>query len=189
MALINRITRLIKTDFHAVLDQIEDPEQLLKPAIRDMADELSEAEQSVALCECEQNDLVLRRSEIAASLDETNEQLDLCFSSGKDKLAKGLIRKKLEGERLLKRIDSRVASHARFLVEQIRSLSENSAVLEGLRQKAELIDRRSPANSSDTSVFDDVAWMAREMTVGEDEIEIAFLREKDARKKNAGSSS
>ena len=36
MALINRISRLFQADFHAVLDQIEEPEQILKQAIRDM---------------------------------------------------------------------------------------------------------------------------------------------------------
>ena len=38
MALINRVSRLFKADFNAVLDQIEEPEQLLKQAIRDMED-------------------------------------------------------------------------------------------------------------------------------------------------------
>ncbi|RLA35148.1 MAG: hypothetical protein DRR11_01080, partial [Gammaproteobacteria bacterium] len=50
MALINRISRLFKADFHAVLDQIEEPEQLLKQAIRDMEDELATTEQSIILC-------------------------------------------------------------------------------------------------------------------------------------------
>ena len=36
MALINRLSRLFKADFHAVLDQIEEPELLLKQAIREM---------------------------------------------------------------------------------------------------------------------------------------------------------
>jgi phage shock protein A len=38
MALINRISRLFKADFHAVLDQIEEPEGLLKQAIPSKAD-------------------------------------------------------------------------------------------------------------------------------------------------------
>jgi len=41
MALINRISRLFKADFHAVLDHIEEPEALLKQAIRDMEDDLA----------------------------------------------------------------------------------------------------------------------------------------------------
>ena len=51
MALINRISRLFKADFHAVLDQIEEPEALLKQAIRDMEDDLASTEQRVSLCQ------------------------------------------------------------------------------------------------------------------------------------------
>ena len=40
MALITRISRLFQADFHAVLDRIEEPEQLLKQAIREMEDSL-----------------------------------------------------------------------------------------------------------------------------------------------------
>ena len=57
MALITRISRLFKADFHAVLDQIEEPEQLLKQAIRDMQDEIAVAEQRIANREREQKSL------------------------------------------------------------------------------------------------------------------------------------
>ena len=36
MALITRISRLFTADFHAVLDRIEEPDVLLKHAIREM---------------------------------------------------------------------------------------------------------------------------------------------------------
>ena len=42
MALINRVSRLFKADFHAVLDQLEEPEQILKQAIRDMEDDMQD---------------------------------------------------------------------------------------------------------------------------------------------------
>jgi len=49
MALINRLSRLFRADFHAVLDQIEEPEALLKQAIRDMEDDLANTEQRIKL--------------------------------------------------------------------------------------------------------------------------------------------
>ena len=60
-------------------------------------------------------------------------------------------------------------------------LAENQATLEGFRQKAELFAQRAPLHSGRDSEFDDIGWMAREMTVGEEEIEIAYLREKEMR--------
>ena len=68
MALINRISRLFKSDFHAVLDQIEEPEQLLKQAIRDMEDELASAEQRIALCAHDQDSLSARKNELESAM-------------------------------------------------------------------------------------------------------------------------
>jgi hypothetical protein len=58
-------------------------------------------------------------------------------------------------------------------------LNENRATLEGLRQKAELFAKRVPAQSE--SEFDDITWMARELNVSDDEVEVAYLREKSVR--------
>jgi phage shock protein A len=181
MALINRISRLVKADFHAVLDQIEEPEQLLKQAIRDMEDDLAETEQRIILCTHDQEALAVRKSELEATIAEVDGQLDLCFESEKEDLAKSLIKKKLEAERLLKRLNSRFTANEKYLVEQRATLDENRATVESLRQKAELFAHRIPSNSDSDSEFDDIAWMAREMNVGDDEVEIAFLREKNAR--------
>ena len=103
MALINRISRLFKADFHAVLDQIEEPEALLKQAIRDMEDDLAGSEQSIANSLHQQDVMAARRDEIHTSVNDLDQQLDFCFESGKEDLSRSLIRKKLEAERLLKR--------------------------------------------------------------------------------------
>ncbi len=181
MALINRISRLFKADFHAVLDQIEEPEQLLKQAIRDMEDDLANTEQRIAVCTHDQDALSVRKSELESSIAEIDTQLDLCFQSEKDNLAKSLIRKKLEAERLLKRLSAKHVANAKYLDEQQTMLDEHQATLESLRQKAELFAQRTPAYAGGNSEFDDIAWMKREMTVGDDEVEIAYLREKEIR--------
>ena len=181
MALINRISRLVRADVHAVLDQIEEPEQLLKQAIRDMEDELAANEQRISLSLQDQDAFDVRIRELESATTEIAEQLDLCFESGKDNLAKNLIRKKLEAERLLKRLNSRRAASDQYLSDQRKLFDDNRAALESLCQKAELVAQRAPARSGGMSEFDDVAWMAREMTVGDEEVEIAFLREKSIR--------
>jgi phage shock protein A len=181
MALINRVSRLFKADFHAVLDHIEEPEQLLKQAIRDMEDDLAGTEQRIVLCAHDQEALSVRKSELENTLVETDEQLDLCFASKKDDLAKNFIRKKLEAERLLKRLTAKYVANEKYLAEQRTMLDENRTTLEGLRQKAELFAQRVPTHADGGSEFDDITWMAREMTVGEDEIEVAYLREKNLR--------
>lgn len=181
MALINRISRLFQADVHAVLDQIEEPEQLLKQAIREMEDDLAATEQRIRVCAHDQEAMSARRDELAEAIDDIDAQLDLCFEAQKDDLARGLIRKKLEAERLLKRLGSQYAANEKYLDEQRTRLDEHRGTLDGLRQKAELFAQRAPVHPDGASEFDDVAWMARETTVGDDEVEIAFLREKNRR--------
>ena len=181
MALINRISRLFKADFHAVLDQIEEPEALLKQAIRDMEDDLAAAEQRVALLAHDQDALTGRKGELQSTISDIDEELDLCFKSEKDDLARSLIRKKLEAERLLKRLATKHAANEQFLGEQRTVIDENTTTLEGLRQKAELFAQRPPVYKDSRTEFDDLAWMTRDLTVGDDEIEIAYLREKSLR--------
>lgn len=180
MALINRVARLFKADFNAVLDQIEEPEQLLKQAIRDMEDELAAIEQRIALCVHDQDTLSVRKGELQHSLVQFNDQLDLCFESDKDELAKPLIRKKLEAERIQKKLSSKFDANERLLAGQRKVLEENRSTLEGLRQKAELVSHSNSSKSVDSD-YDDIDWMTREFRVGDDEVEIAFLREKASR--------
>ncbi len=181
MALINRIARLFKADFHAVLDQIEEPEAVLKQAIRDMEDELAATEQRIALREHDQEALAARQKDLKGVIADIDAELDLCFESKKDDLARSQIRKKLEAERLLKRLTTTFEANRQYLDEQRSAVEENTRTLESLRQKAELITHRIPAGSDSGSDFDDVAWMARELDVSDDEIEIAYLREKNVR--------
>lgn len=180
MALITRVSRLFRADFNAVLDQIEDPEQLLRQSIRDMEDELLATEQRVAELGREQGVLQDRRRELLGSVDEADEQLDLCFRSGKDDLAKTAVRRKLEAERLLKKVDGRIESIEQSLSTFTRQYDDNVAALESLRQKAEIISHRS-TSSGQSANSEIAAWSARELNVSEDEVEIAFLREKDRR--------
>ena len=180
MALINRVARLFRADFNAVLDQIEEPEQLLRQAIRDMEDDITATEQSVAALDQEQKLLGRRAGELEASIADFDGQLDLCFDAGKDSLARGLIRQKLEAERLLKHLVSTLEANRASLADHKIRLDENRVTVDGLRQKAEVFAHRSPA-TNEGSQFDDSAWLGRAANVSEDEVEIAFLREQSRR--------
>ena len=179
MALINRVTRLFKADFNAVLDQIEEPELLLRQAVREMEDDLAESEQRIRVCAHDQEALSRRKGEIDSKLAQLDEELDLCFASKKHDLARNLIRKKLEAQRLSQHLGSKHLAAENYLAGQRTMLDENRTTLEGLRQKAELFAQRAPSEIE--SEFDDITWMARELNVSDDEVEVAYLREQSAR--------
>src|SRR4029078_10486151 len=88
MALINRMSRLFTADVHAVLDRIEEPDVLLKHAVREMEEELARGEQRVRALAHEHESLGKRKAKMAASLADLGNQLDVCFESGNEDLAR-----------------------------------------------------------------------------------------------------
>jgi phage shock protein A len=179
MAIINRIARLFQADFHAVLDRIEEPAQLLRQAVRDMEDELAASEQQIGIAAQEHDSLLARKSGLEQRLADLEQELDLCFASHKEQLARGLIRRKLEGQRLLSHIASRQATLGAQLQEQRARLAHNRMTLEAMQQKAAIFAERAPDTTG--TAADEGSWIARGLAVGEDEIDIAFLREQQAR--------
>ena len=68
-----------------------------------------------------------------------------------------------------------------FLASQGTLLNENRTTLDGLRQKAELFAQRTPTQYESPSEFDDIGWIARDLEVADDEVEVAYLQEKSKR--------
>lgn len=178
MALITRVSRLFKADFNAVLDQVEEPELMLRQAVREMQEDLEAREQRLRIAACEEQEIRRRRDALTRSLQELDGQLDLCFESQKPELAKKLVRRKLEARRLEKHLADRSATLESCLDEQRATIEEHRMTLDGLRQKAEILTqrKRQPEGSGTAAEA-----CARELVVTDDEVEIAFLREQSRR--------
>jgi len=124
MALITRMSRLLTADLHAVLDRIEEPEVLLKHAVREMEEELARGEQRARAIEHEHDALGGRLRKTAALKAEIEAELEVCFTSGNDELARKVVRRKLETERLERHIGERRAALAKDLAALRASLDE-----------------------------------------------------------------
>ncbi|CAN5334124.1 hypothetical protein BH24PSE2_BH24PSE2_20980 [soil metagenome] len=177
MALITRISKLFTADFRAVLDRIEEPEALLRQAIRDMEEEIARAEQQVKWLAHEREQLGARKLETEGALKEIEGEVDVCFAAGKDDLAKGSIRRRLEAERRVKELARRIAAAEKALEEQRAALEENRRYLEGMRQKADLLIEDEASRAGGTDERFAVAGGA----VSDDEVEVAYLRERQRR--------
>jgi phage shock protein A len=175
MALINRVSRLFTADFHAVLDRIEEPDVLLRQAVREMEDDLARAGQQIKRLARERDDLTRRQVDSERSLGDIEEQLDVCFRSGEEQLARTLIRRKLEAERLARELATRLTINEKELGQRRAAVEENNRRLESMRQKAELLGERA-----DDESFDEIA-IDRELRVSDEEVEVAFLREQQRR--------
>jgi phage shock protein A len=172
MALINRMSRLFTADMHAVLDRIEEPDVLLRHAIREMEEELAGSQQRVKQLEYERATLAERQRKVASVLVELNEQLDICFDDGNDDLARKVVKRKLETQRLEKHVAERCTAVDKLLAERRAVALEQHEHLDVLRQKAALLTT-APSGGNE--------WGKTEFAVGADEIEVAFLRERQTR--------
>ena len=171
MALINRMSRLFTADVHAVLDRIEEPDVLLKHAVREMEEELARGEQRARALAHERDALAERQRKAAALLAELENELEVCFTSGTDDLARKVVRRKLETERLERHIAERGAALEKELAALCAAVDEQREQLDVMRQKAELLT----GSAGDDAHRGDFA-------VGEDEVEVAYLRERQKRR-------
>jgi phage shock protein A len=172
MALINRMARLFTADVHAVLDRIEEPDVLLKHAVREMEEELARNEQRSRMLEHEHAALDERQRKAQELQVELDRQLDVCFDGGNEQLTRKVIRRRLETELLERHVAERRATIEKELSAQRTALDEQREQLDVMRQKAELL--ASP--SGDNGV--------RDFAVGEAEVEVAFLREQQKRRRS-----
>ena len=177
MALINRVTQLFKADVHAVLDRIEEPEQTLRQAIREMQTELGETERRVAAAQEEVEEYANRKADLERRITEIDRELDFCFAKKKTDLARGLVRRKLEASRLAKRLDVRGESAAKYVSKTTAEIESQRAALEGMQQKASVFARQPVTDRE----FDDIAFLASELAIAEDELDVAFLKEQEKR--------
>lgn len=171
MALINRMSRLFTADVHAVLDRIEEPDVLLKHAVREMEEELARSEQHLRVLEHEHGALGERQRKTRGVLVELGEQLDVCFTNGNEELARKVIKRRLETERLDRHVEERRAALDRELALRRAALAEQREQLDLMRQKGELL--------TTTGTGDD--WSKAEFAVGDAEVEVALLRERQKR--------
>ncbi|MFW5451282.1 MAG: PspA/IM30 family protein [Methylophagaceae bacterium] len=172
MALITRLSRLFHADMNAVLDSIEEPELLLKQALREMEETLISDERQIKLLDFEQQQLSKKRDDIKQSLVELEQQLSLCFESNKDDLARTLIKRKLEVQHYLKILTNQ-SSTSDDTISQLRSqLKEHQSQLSSMKQKADIFKQNT---STDTAT---ASWDSQSFVVQDEDIEVAFLHEK-----------
>ena len=173
MALITRVTRLFTADVHAVLDRIEEPEVVLKQAIREMAEEVAGGEQRLRWLAAEQQQLEQSLNGSDDAIAALDSELDLCFEAGEEDLARSLVKRKLVAEQQHKQVSQQLDVIQRDHDALEATLAEQGQQLADMQQKADLlIDTPS------------VGYAAMsDPGISQDAVDVAFLKEKRSREK------
>ena len=172
MALVTRMSRLFTADLHAVLDRLEEPDVLLKQAIREMEDDIALREQRIRWLDHKREEAIRHCAQIDDEIAEIAAQLDVCFESDAEQLVRTLLKRRLESEQLAKRLRSRADANAEALAAEHVQLEEHRQSFDAMRQKAELL--LDEANRSTGSRVP----MTHHIAVTDADVEVALLQEK-----------
>lgn len=182
MALITRLSRLFRADLHAVLDAIEAPEVLLRQAVREMEEAFATDVRQLDLLGHEQTQLSRRQTACARRVSQLEEELEICFVSQKDDLARAVLKRKLETQRLQQLLAHRMEALHASATASSTAIEENRTRLERMRQRMEVLFAQDHAGAVDEGV--PRTDLLDEITVRDEEVEVAFLREPQRRSRS-----
>ncbi len=178
MAMITRLTRLFRADLHAVLDRIEEPELLLRQSLREMDEALNDDGRALEQDRRNREALVRRQQEISAGLANLVGEVDLVLDADNEALARILLRRRLQGERLLAQLVRQSASLETQISERQRALEQQRAQFEQLRQQAQA-QAQTPTAGADGLAGS--GWGGEPCSVTDADVELALLRERRRR--------
>jgi phage shock protein A len=181
MALITRLSRLLRADMHALLDRLEAPDIVLAQALREMEDAITADERTLASLRQQRARLVEQSDALARRHTDDVKQLEVCLDADQDDLARELLRRKLRCERLEVQIAGRCRKLDQRIDAQSARLADRRHRLDQLRSEAAVWVDPDPA--SDAPEQD--AWSTldadRIAPVRDADVEIALLAAKRGR--------
>jgi len=170
MSISKRILRLVKSDIHEILDCLEDPRSILSQAIRDMEDEIRLTHSRLEVTENEAKVVTTTISRVDEHLRDVKEQINLCFDSGNELLARTFVRKRLELEAARAQLETakcssqkereKLAARLKEQEEKFASIKEKQAIFADVERKRE---HHAP--------IDDAQY------ISEERVEVAMLEE------------
>ncbi len=147
---------------------------VLRQAVREMEEAVAKDDLSITRItqECEQLQRTL--TSISQRLEQTEDELDICFASGEEALSKTLIKRKLE---CVNR-QARLKSHLLQLHQQLSDLegqqNEQKSILESMQQKVGVLAENHNKSSHPIAPTPDEV-------ITDADIEIAYLKEQQKR--------
>ncbi len=175
MALLNRLIRLFRADFHAVIDELEEPYLLLKQSVREMEAVLQQDRHELEGLQQQLSKLNDRVKSLNDDISSHHDDLTVCLDAKNDDLARTLIKRKLECLQLQKTRVAKQDSLAIDINHTKTRINKQAPQLASVKQKLELISEEISNRDATTSNTPFVT------TVTDADVEVTLLREKKKR--------
>jgi len=173
MRIIQRVGRLVRSDAHGILDQLEERSLLMKQHLRDAEIDLERKRASAEELEEEQRRLRERVERLDARIESLDEDVELALERGRDDLARFALRKLLPVKEACREARARISelgARRDRLAERLDQQEQEFTLLRA-RVEARLAEEREKQKTAPPP--------ARH--VADEEIEIELLRRSAAR--------
>jgi len=102
MALLERVSTLLRANLNEMVEKAEDPELLLKQIVLDMENQLLQVKTQVAIAIADQHLLDKKRAEHAELAAEWRRKAELAVGKGQDDMARSALERALSHDELVK---------------------------------------------------------------------------------------
>jgi len=100
MALLDRVSTLLRANLNDMVEKAEDPEKMLKQIVLDMENQLLQVKTQVAIAIADEHLLAKKRAEHEKEAEEWRRKAELAVQKGMDDLARGALERALSHEQL-----------------------------------------------------------------------------------------
>ena len=139
MALLERVSTLIRANLNDLIDKAENPEKLIKQVILDMDNQLLQVKTQVAIAIADQHLLAKKQKENEERIAEWNRKAEMAVGKNQDDLARAAIERSLQYQQRKESFVQQVADQ-KLQVETLKNaLTKLQQKLEEARAKSELL--------------------------------------------------
>ena len=139
MALLERVSTLIRANLNDLIDQAENPEKMIKQVILDMQNQLLQVKTQVAIAMADEHVLEKKRKENANKETEWMRKAELAVDKKQDGLARAALERALSCKQMATSFEQQVADQ-KIEVENLRSaLNKLENKLAEAESKSELL--------------------------------------------------
>jgi phage shock protein A len=170
MGIFQRISDIISANLNEMTESFEDPEKMLRQAVREMEQSIGDATQETAKVIANEKLLEKERTSNSQQAQQWQKKAEQAVSAGDDQLARKALSRKVEHEKLVVALDDQLkAAHdaSRTLKHQLDGMKaklaeakRNLATLSARKRAADFKKKMhtSAAAASDVSGLDDNAF-------------------------------
>jgi phage shock protein A len=143
MALLERVSTLIRANLNDLIDKAENPEKLIKQVILDMENQLLQVKTQVAIAIADQHLLEKKQKENDERITDWNRKAEMAVGKQQDDLARAAIERSLHYQQLTESFEQQVADQ-KLQVETLKNaLNKLTQKLEEARSRCDLLISQS----------------------------------------------